>query len=38
MNRLHQVSRDEAEAPIVKLMYVLLFGDRDPGNRQPFFA
>lgn len=30
MNRLHQVSRDEAEAPIVKLMYVLLFGDRDP--------
>lgn len=30
MSRLHQVSRHEAEAPIVTLMYDLLFGDRDP--------
>lgn len=30
MPRLRQVSRDEAEAPIVTVMYDLLFGDRDP--------
>ena len=30
MTRLHQVDRDEAEAPIVHTMYDLLFGDRDP--------
>lgn len=30
MPRLHQVSRDEAGAPIVEVMYDLLFGDRDP--------
>jgi len=28
--RLHQVSRAEADAPIVTTMYDLLFGDRDP--------
>ena len=30
MNRLHPVSRAEADAPIVTLMYDLLFEDRDP--------
>jgi alkylhydroperoxidase family enzyme len=30
MPRLHQVSRAEADAPIVGMMYDLLFGDRDP--------
>jgi alkylhydroperoxidase family enzyme len=30
MPRLHQVTRAEAEAPIVTTMYDLLFGDRDP--------
>lgn len=30
MPRLHQVSRAEADAPIVTTMYDLLFGDRDP--------
>ncbi len=30
MPRLHQVTRAEAEAPIVTLMYDLLFEDRDP--------
>lgn len=30
MTRLHQVNRDEAQAPIVHTMYDLLFGDRDP--------
>ncbi len=30
MPRLHQVSRAEADAPIVTAMYNLLFGDRDP--------
>ena len=32
MPRLHQVSRDEpeAETPIVKTMYDMLFGERDP--------
>jgi len=30
VTRLHQVDRDEAEAPIVHTMYDLLFGDRDP--------
>ncbi len=30
MTRLHQVSRSEADAPIVERMYGLLFGDRDP--------
>ncbi len=30
MPRLRQVSRSEAEAPIVKTMYDLLFQDRDP--------
>lgn len=30
MPRLHQVPRSEAEAPIVQVMYDLLFGDRDP--------
>lgn len=30
MPRLHQVSRGEAEAPIVLAMYQRLFGDRDP--------
>lgn len=30
MPRLRQVSRAEADAPIVTMMYDLLFGDRDP--------
>jgi alkylhydroperoxidase family enzyme len=30
MPRLHQISRAEAEAPIVLSMYKRLFGDRDP--------
>lgn len=30
MPRLRQVSRDEAEAPIVTVMYDFMFGDRDP--------
>jgi alkylhydroperoxidase family enzyme len=30
MPRLRQVSRAEADAPIVRMMYDLLFGDRDP--------
>lgn len=30
MPRLHQVTRAEADAPIVTTMYDLLFGDRDP--------
>jgi len=30
MPRLHQVRRDETDAPIVTRMYRLLFGDRDP--------
>jgi alkylhydroperoxidase family enzyme len=30
MPRLHQVSRSETDAPIVQVMYNLLFGDRDP--------
>ncbi len=30
MPRLHQVSRAETDAPIVTVMYDLLFGDRDP--------
>jgi alkylhydroperoxidase family enzyme len=30
MPRLHQVPRSEDNAPIVELMYGLLFGDRDP--------
>jgi len=30
MPRLHQVTRAEADAPIVTLMYDLLFDDRDP--------
>ena len=30
MPRLHQVTRAEADAPIVRAMYDLLFGDRDP--------
>ncbi len=30
MPRLHQVSRAEASAPIVTVMYDLLFGERDP--------
>ena len=30
MPRLHQVSRSEASAPIVTMMYDLLFQDRDP--------
>ncbi len=30
MPRLHQVTRDEADAPIITVMYDLLFGDRDP--------
>jgi alkylhydroperoxidase family enzyme len=30
MTRLHQVSRAEADAPIVTMMYDLLFEDRDP--------
>ena len=30
MPRLHQVTRDEASAPIVTVMYDFLFGDRDP--------
>ena len=30
MTRLHQVNRDEAQAPIVHTMYDLLFQDRDP--------
>jgi len=30
MPRLHQVRRDETDAPIVQGMYDLLFGDRDP--------
>ncbi len=30
MPRLHQVSRAEATAPIVTVMYDLLFGERDP--------
>lgn len=30
MPRLHQVTKAEADAPIVQLMYKLLFGDRDP--------
>ena len=30
MPRLHQVSRSESDAPIVRVMYDLLFGDRDP--------
>lgn len=30
MPRLHQVRRDESDAPIVATMYGLLFGDRDP--------
>jgi alkylhydroperoxidase family enzyme len=30
MPRLHQVSRAEADAPIVTMMYDLLFEDRDP--------
>jgi alkylhydroperoxidase family enzyme len=30
MPRLRQVSRSEAEAPIVKIMYELLFPERDP--------
>ncbi|MBX3313256.1 MAG: carboxymuconolactone decarboxylase family protein [Actinobacteria bacterium] len=30
MPRLHQVSRSETDAPIVQVMYDLLFGDRDP--------
>jgi len=30
MPRLHQVSRAEASAPIVTMMYDLLFEDRDP--------
>ena len=30
MPRLHLVPRSEAEAPIVTVMYDLLFGDRDP--------
>ena len=30
MPRLHQVPRSEAGAPIVTVMYDLLFGDRDP--------
>jgi alkylhydroperoxidase family enzyme len=30
MPRLHQVRRDETDAPIVHGMYDLLFGDRDP--------
>jgi alkylhydroperoxidase family enzyme len=30
MPRLHQVSRAEATAPIVTMMYDLLFEDRDP--------
>ncbi len=30
MPRLHQVSREEADSPIVEVMYDLLFGERDP--------
>lgn len=30
MPRLHQVRRSETDAPVVTLMYDLLFGDRDP--------
>jgi alkylhydroperoxidase family enzyme len=30
MPRLHEVSRDEADSPMVEMMYQFLFGDRDP--------
>src|SRR6478609_8431511 len=30
MPRLHQVSRDETDSPVVGALYDLVFGDRDP--------
>ena len=30
MPRLHQVSREDNDSPLVETMYGLLFGDRDP--------